>query len=178
MKLRFPENKIVDWAEKYDYFVDEIDLNALVSQVKSNRFLTSENLRTVARWKSPRSAGRVDRNDDDYVKITTGFSLETSNERARIEALTLLDGVLWPTASVILHFFHTENYPILDYRALWSVGAEPPAQYDFEFWLDYVKFCRELSNRTGQNMRTLDQALWAYSKQNQGNVGADSCSSA
>jgi len=55
----------------------------------------------------------------------------------------------------------------MDFRALWSVSMEVPPQYDFPFWWKYVEFCRHIAARTGQDMRTLDQALWAFSAQNQ-----------
>ena len=113
------------------------------------------------------AARRVEKNDDHYVRTITEFALQTKDKRAKIESLTLLDGVGWPTASVILHFFGAGNYPILDYRALWSVGAEVPAEYDFPFWWEYVKFCRAIADRTGHSMRTLDRAIWAYSATNQ-----------
>jgi hypothetical protein len=179
MKLRFPVNHIAHWAEQYDYQVQETDLNQLVPQVTKCGFITLDQLRIVAKWKSPRSAGHVDNNSDEYVKAITGFALKTNNERARIEVLTILDGVSWPTASVILHFFHIEKYPVLDFRALWSVGMELPSQYDFEFWWNYVVFCRGLADRTSHDMRTLDRALWAYSKQNHGDstdAGRSECS--
>jgi hypothetical protein len=81
--------------------------------------------------------------------------------------LTLLDGVGWPTASVILHFYHSDPYPILDIRALWAVGADLTHKYDFEFWMEYVQFCRTTATQVGVDMRTLDRALWQYSKENQ-----------
>ena len=115
----------------------------------------------------PSQCGRVESNDEGYVTAITGFALQTKCERARIEVLTRLDGVGWPTASVILHFFHCDRYPILDFRALWSVGEEVPSQYKFDFWWRYVSFCRRVADRNGRNMRTLDRALWAYSAANQ-----------
>ena len=168
MKLRFSEATIPFWAGQYDYPLQDAAVADLVPEVRQCGFLTLDQLSVVAQWKSPRSAGHIQSNDDDYVRIITGFALHTENERAKIEVLTILDGVSWPTASVILHFFHAENYPILDFRALWSVGVEVPAQYAFGFWWDYVLFCRDLADRAGQDMRTLDKALWAYSKENQG----------
>ena len=82
--------------------------------------------------------------------------------------LTLLDGVSWPTASVILHFCSARPYPILDYRALWSLSCEATAvDYDFGLWWDYVRTTRELADEMGLSMRTLDRALWAYSKDKQ-----------
>ncbi len=174
MELKFPENKIDYWAGQYDYPLQDTPVTDLVPEVRQCGFLTLNQLFVVAQWKSPRSAGHIQNNDEDYVRTITGFALHTENERAKIEVLTILDGVSWPTASVILHFFHAENYPILDFRALWSVGAKDPAQYTFGFWWDYVLFCRDLADRAGKDMRTLDMALWAYSKENQGAGAGDS----
>lgn len=166
MELVFDENSIGTWAARYAYAEEDADLVALVPLVRETGWLSLDQLRQVARWKSRRSARRVRANDEDYVRAVTAFALQTDSERARIEALTLLDGVGWPTASVILHFFHCERYPILDFRALSSVGEEEPNQYTFGFWWSYVGFCRALADRTGHDMRTLDRALWAYSKEN------------
>jgi len=102
------------------------------------------------------------------VNETTRTSLSTSDERLRIDVLTLLSGVAYPTASVILHLFHPDAYPILDFRALWSLGYETPPEYDFGFWKRYTTFCRGYAKRLGQSMRTIDRAFWQYSKENQG----------
>lgn len=124
-------------------------------------------LKEVARWKSPRSARHVDGNSEEYVREVTAIALSTSCERLRIESLALLDGVSWPTASVILHFFHRNPYPILDFRALWSVQAPEPNEYTFASWWEYVLFCRGLAAQAQVDMRTLDRALWQFSKINQ-----------
>ena len=97
----------------------------------------------------------------------TAIALNATSERTRIETLTLLDGVSWLTASVILHFFHRRRYPILDFRALWSVGLETPSQYGFDFWWGYVKYCRAVAKESQVDMRTLARALWQYSKERQ-----------
>lgn len=70
-------------------------------------------------------------------------------------------------AELILHFFHHAPYPIIDFRALWSVSLEEPAQYSFGFWWPYVEYCREVAEPSGHSTRKLDQALWQYSKENQ-----------
>ena len=130
--------------------------------------MTKGQLQTLCKWKSPRSAGNMLRNSPSYVKEITGCSLRSGDERARIEALTLLDGVGWPTASAILHFYHADNYPILDFRALWSIGVDtPPSMYKYDFWQDYTDCCRNISKRHKVSMRLLDKALWQYSKENQ-----------
>ena len=167
LKLRFSESQIISWAEKYEYVRDETELLDLAPHVQSAGYLTKAELYQVARWKSPRSARHIAGNDAAYVEEVTALALAASEERTRIEALTLLDGVRWPSASVILHFFHDAPYPILDYRALWSLGQKTPKKYDFSIWWAYVEYCRKIARRNSVDMRTLDRALWQYSKTRQ-----------
>jgi len=168
-KLRMPASKIQHFANRYSYAGRDIatDLPHLKRQIKKTRRLTKEQLLTVCRWKATRSASKAANNAPAYVKRITEFSFSTSDERARVESLTLLDGVGWPTASTILHLFHGDKYPILDFRTLWSVGGEPSRKYSFDFWWQYTLFCRRLARKAGVKMRTLDKALWQYSKENQ-----------
>jgi hypothetical protein len=157
-------------ANQYSYPKTESELIELRKRVHQTGYLTKSQLKKLCIWKAARSAGHVDKNSPEFVKEITSFALSASDERARIESLTLLDGVAWPTASVILHLYHKKKYPILDFRALWSAGSEVPNQYTFQFWNDYSEFCREIANKHNINMRTLDRALWQYSKANQKNT--------
>ena len=166
--LRFDIGDIGEIARRYQYPLSETELLALLKpRINDRGYMTKEELAEVAYWKAPRSARHVKRNAEEYVVEVTRFAFGTACERARIQSLTMLDGVLWPTASVILHLFHREPYQILDFRALWSVSLDIPAQYSFGYWWPYVQFCRELAESTGMDMRTLDRALWQYSKENQ-----------
>lgn len=164
MRLRFDQNQIHHFADAYSYPREEVALIEMAQKVRLVGSLTKAQLQIIARWKSPRSAGRIANNSEEYIHEITSFALGALEERSRIEALTLLDGVSWPTASVILHLFHIEKYPILDYRALWSVCTEVPSHYSFELWFQYVTFCRSVSECANVDMRTLDRALWQYSK--------------
>jgi len=167
LKLRLPKSDLSFFAARYQYPIQETMVLGLVETVVKRGWMTKDDLRMVAQWKAPRSAGHVKYNSEEYVKEISAFALAATTERSRIEVLTNLDGVRWPTASVILHFFHKEPYPIMDFRALWSVSLDVPAQYSFDFWWPYVEFCRHLSKDTGLDMRTLDRALWQYSKEKQ-----------
>lgn len=167
MQLRFPESELKSWANNYDYPRNENVLIDLKNKILKSGYLTKDQLRLIGRWKAPRSAGHIEKNQDEYVKEITYWSFSASQERSRIEVLTLLDGVKWPTASAILHLFHKEPYPILDFRALWSVQLDMPKQYSFSFWWEYVQFCRTIAQRNSIDMRTLDRALWQYSKEKQ-----------
>ena len=70
-----------------------------------------------------------------------------------------------PTASTLLYFAFPDDYPILDIRALESLGVKPRSTYPVSFWLEYLDACRELAARAGVSIRTLDKALWQYSKE-------------
>jgi hypothetical protein len=164
-ELRFPIRDIGHWAGRYEY--DETPILPIVSDVKERGFLTKKDFLTACRWKTARSQSRCRENSSEFICEVTKCALGTSTEQLRIEVLTLLNGVSWPTASVILHFFHSDPYPIMDVRALWSLTTAVPARYEYRFWRDYTAFCRRLSKRCGISMRTLDRALWQYSKERQ-----------
>ena len=166
LNLRFPESEIHQWAEQYNSGSTEASFAEIRPMVQEQGYLDKELLKRVARWKSPRPARHVEKNDEDYIRDVTSFAFNATSERARIRGLMLLDGVSWPTASAILHLFHKDPYPILDFRALWSVGLET-YRYSSLFWQEYVDFCREIASRNQVDMRTLDKALWQYSKENQ-----------
>lgn len=154
------------WADRYED--SDAKPTRATADARARGFLTRQQLLDIGDWKSARVRSRRERNTEEFVREVTGVALGSAGERLRFEVLTLLDGVDWPTASVILHFAHRDRYPILDFRALWSLGIErPPTQYDFEFWSEYTRFCRGLADSAGVDMRTLDRALWQYSKENQ-----------
>jgi hypothetical protein len=129
-RLRFREDQIQHWAARYEYPGEQELIEGPVAASRARGHLTRADFLAVARWKSPRSRSRCARNDPHFVEEVTRLALEPStSDRLRIESLTLLTGVAWPTASVILHFCHREVYPILDFRALWSLRCAVPTQY-------------------------------------------------
>jgi len=163
MKLRFPIREIPKWAAQYAVGPLEADVLELRPQILRAGHMTRSQLHLMARWKSERSAPRVLHNSESYIREVTRFALSTDDERARIESLTILDGLSWPTASVVLHLYHRDPYPLLDVRALWSVGVDASSKYTFDLWSQYVTYCRKLVDRSGAQMRGLDRALWQYS---------------
>jgi hypothetical protein len=166
-KLRFPEGDIAKWAARYDYTPDPIIEGQIVPRVKKAGYLTKPDFLVICRWKTPRSQSRCASNPPDFIESVSKIALSTSSERLRIEILTLLNGVNWPTASTLLFWLHTEEYPILDFRALWSLGYAKLPEYNFSFWSDYVQYCRQLAHKCGVTVRALDRALWQYSSEKQ-----------
>ena len=164
--LQFPPAQIQEFAANFGYLKSEAELSDHIKPlVRQRGYLTLNELKTICLWKSERSKSRVARNLPEDVEELTKVCFEIQNEKLRIGSLLLLNGVEFPTASVILHFFHPEPYPILDYRALEALGVQKPAAYTFDFWMHYVTFTRQLASKHKVDMRTLDKALWQWSKQ-------------
>jgi hypothetical protein len=170
--LRFPITDISALAEAYwgdsteaaDIARERHIEQVLAPQIQRQRYLTKEQFQYLCRWKSPRATSYAARNDEAFIHAVTHTALTTDHERLRIEVLTLLAGVQWPTASVILHFGCDNLYPILDVRALWSAGIDnaDTIPHDFELWQAYTIFCRQTALAAGVTLRTLDRALWQH----------------
>jgi len=156
---RFDEAQLVELARSFTDD-DSPELTAeVVPRVRAAGYLTKLDVEAFRRWKWPPSRGRPSTDSEEFIRATSGAALSTSNERLRIEALTLLNGVGWPVASVILHFVHDSRYPILDRRALAALG-DPDPTYCFDLWWAYTLTCRDLADRHNLSMRPLDRALW------------------
>lgn len=172
--LRFDRERITELASRYSYPSEDLITNQISPRTRQRGHYTRDDFLKVGYWKSPRNQRRYAKNDEDFITAVTAASLSSPHERLRIEVLTLLDGVNWPTASVLLHFGHPDPYPIIDFRALWSLGVQVPTYaynfYAFDMWWAYTQFCRALASECGVTMRVLDRALWQYSKENQKNV--------
>ena len=166
--MRFDRREILYWASRYPDDYDREVETEVAPKVKKRGYFIKSDLQIICAWKTHRSKSRVASNLEDFIQAVTQTALSTSDERLRIEVLTLLAGVSWPTASVLLHFGHSDPYPILDFRALWSLSVDASKiDYDFKFWWKYTQYCRGLADKAGVSMRTLDRALWQYSKENQ-----------
>ena len=164
-QLRYPSKDIECWAERYEN--DDSRILPLVPIVQAREFLTKHELLTVCRWKTGCKRGLWQNNTPDFIRDVTQCAFNSDSERLRIEVLTLLRGVNWSTATVLMHFFHPHAYPIMDHRAVWSLKASVPSAFQFEFWMEYTNYCRSLSTKHAISMRTLGRSLWQFSKENQ-----------
>lgn len=168
-KLRFKEAQLPAWAERYSYRANDRELRGpLRHAVLARGFLERAEFLRICHWKTVRSRSRCEQNSGFHIKTITRASFSSGDETIKMDLLRTLSGVEWPTASTLLHFCDRRPYPILDYRALWSLGIDKPPHYDMPFWLEYLAFSRRLAGRTGLEIRDVDRALWQYSKENQG----------
>jgi hypothetical protein len=137
-------------------------------RVLARGHLTRPEFLKICAWKTVRTKSRARQNSSREIETLTRAAFATSDDALKMELLRLLHAVDWPTASTILHHCDALPYPILDYRALWSLGYAKPPNYSMAFWLDYVACTRDLAARLSLPMRTVDRALWQYSKERQG----------
>jgi hypothetical protein len=164
--LRFNLDKVKYWARRYSYPGDLEIIDGTVQKIKQVGFLNKKQLLDIGLWKSQRIKKNLERNTEQSVEEITKIALSAQSEYVRIGVLTLLHGVRIPVASAVLHFCHEDKYPILDYRALWSLGFSKTS-VNIEDWLGYIKATRGIAEKAEVDMRTLDKALWQFSKENQ-----------
>jgi len=170
-KLRFEQSQINELSARYceqnsDQTNESYIENVIAPTTKAAGFYTREDFLKVCHWKTPRSQPHCQRNDEAVVREATSVALSANCEQLRIGVLTILHGVSFPTASVLLHFAHADRYPILDFRALESLSIPLPNDYDVDFWNEYVQICRRIADQAEVKMRTLDRALWQFSLEN------------
>jgi hypothetical protein len=163
-RLQFPPGQIPAYAARFpDEGGDVLEIGRVA---RARGCYTRDEFVRVCRWKTPRSGPLVARNSAEVVEARTRVALSpTSGERERVDALRSLRGVEWATASVLLHVAYPDRYPILDQRALHALGVGRRAGYGFRFWEAYVAAWLELAEQAGVDGRTLDQALWQWSKE-------------
>jgi hypothetical protein len=163
-KLQFPIENIPALAARFPSSDDGRWL-AVGAAARARGHYTRTEFIEVCAWKTARSRPKVAANSGRAVARATGRALSSAHEEERMSALLELAGVGVPTASTLLYFAFPDDYPILDVRALESLGVKPRSTYSMSFWLAYLAVCRALAQRGGVSIRTLDKALWQHSKE-------------
>lgn len=162
--LQFPAEDIEALAARFPGS-DDTRLMTLGAAVRARGHYTRLEFIEVCAWKTPRSRPRIVANSAAMVIEATARAIDASDEGTRIAALLELQGVGVPTASTLLFAAFPDDYPILDVRALESLGVKGRSTYPVSFWLAYLGACRRLAREAGVSLRTLDKALWQRSKE-------------
>jgi hypothetical protein len=182
--IRFPKSEVAQWANCYSYTQGGDDDGRVLEIGERSRragYYTRDDFLEVCEWKTRgRPRRHYQQNSEEDVRRVTTIALSIADEKTRIWALVApapgLIGVQMPTASALLHLASADPrspltagkaYPIIDFRALWSLNWEKNRRDTFKFWWAYVQACRALAVECGVSMRDLDRALWEYSNQNQ-----------
>ena len=167
MKPRVSIKKILDEGLPYYDIQADTTVVKLGKKIKQKGFANLNEFKIISDWKSPRIRKHILSNSNETIKVVTKDVLSSTSQLGHIGSLLLLKGVSYPMGSTFLHLCHKQKYPIIDYRALWTLGFDELPKYDINFWLSYVKYTRDLADKYNLDMRTLDRALWGYSKKYQ-----------
>lgn len=152
-------------AERYGYADDAAARIAGEAACRRGHYTRDEFL-TVVGWKSNRTLPLAERNPAQAIVDATARALAADDEITRVVSLLALDGVGVPVASALLHFAYPDRYPILDFRALATLGTlTRGTSYTPDFWVDYLRQCQAIAKDAGVSIRELDKALWQASKE-------------
>jgi hypothetical protein len=153
------------WAAKYEEGMgpEESQLLDEVGPAAAIRgYYEPDEFAAVARWKSPRSRPHILANPDSEVRDITAMAF-AAPEALQHRVLTLLDGVSVATATALLAVAFPNQNTILDFRS--TEALERLGEWDGSGgYLAYLEVCRGMAARLEVDLRTLDRALWQWSK--------------
>jgi len=171
-KMVLTKQNLLTYAAMYDsrcWGADSEIEDEMKCRLTRQRYLRRRDLVSIGRWKSPRPSRYYSENGDSRTRRVTQMSFGNRDERQRIESLLGskggLRGVGYPVASAILHFAFPNMYPIMDFRVIESLGWDVPSSYTFDFWQKYCTEVRRVASEHDLPIRTVEKALWMYSKE-------------
>lgn len=153
------------WADRYITKMGAVELRLLDEvgpTVRERGFYELGELAEVAGWKTQRSKSRIAGNLPEDVRDITGLAF-SAPEHVQHRVLTLLDGVRVPTATALLAVVFPDRHTILDARSTEAL-ARLAAWDGAGGYRSYLDVCRRLAAGAGVDLRTLDRALWRWSK--------------
>jgi hypothetical protein len=161
-KLQFGPKDIARYAGQYAYAEDTNALDAGAC-IRRGEYARS-NLETIFEWKTKgRGRSQIARNDNDEIADALRLAVSAKTDRAAMAVLTGLNGVDVPVASAILAMIDPKRYTVIDFRALEALGTDTKDR-SIDFYLEYLDYCRSLATKYTVDLRTLDRALWQWSK--------------
>jgi hypothetical protein len=162
-RLRFDPERISHWAGRYKAAGDE-DALAAGRRIAAGEYQRAH-LQTIFKWKTnDRGKGRLADNTDAEIADALRLATLAHSDRCAMAVLLGLHGVAVPVAAAILTAINPARYTVIDFRALRSLGYEA-LDRSIDLYLKYLGFCRELADRHGLPLRTVDRALWQYDKE-------------
>jgi hypothetical protein len=161
-RLLFPPSKIQALADRYKFADDTAALGA-GTKIRNGQY-TRTNLLSIFDWKTKgRGRSRLAKNTDQEIADSLALATAAKTDRAAVAVLMGLNGVQVPVASAILTAIDPQRFTIVDFRALEALNVKRP-NITIDFYLAYLNECRTLAWQNKVSLRTLDRALWQWSK--------------
>ena len=179
-KMLFPftkKDEILYWATLYTKEQsekrqrEEEVVRKFKDIVDEEGYLPKHELMEMAHWKDPQFArSNIKKgNLSERIEAVTREAFRPGDDWEKLKKLMgYYDGICGvgqSIASTILHLYDPERYPIFDPHALYSIRInKEEVEGDKEFWKKYVDFCQAKAKCHDVCMRTLDRALYKFSK--------------
>ncbi len=160
--LQFDPARLSDLAARYNAAGDNKALAAGCRIRQGAR--TRLELEDIFEWKTGgRGRSRLRSNTDAEIADALSLAVVARTERAAVSVLCGLRGVNVPVASALLTVIDPDRYTVIDFRALEALGHETTDR-SVNFYLEYLRACRELAATHAISLRNLDRALWQWSR--------------
>ena len=162
MHIALTKEEIDHYASRYKDIEGDREVKRCLAPAIERRYVTKAESIVLVRWKAARVVRHAERNTEAQVREITTVAFGASSSLLRLKFLTILHGFSWAMASALLHFIFPKECPVLDVRAMNTVGG-PPRNYEKDdVWEEYAALCCKTAEDYGISLRTLDRALWQY----------------
>ena len=165
MHIALTKEQIDYYASRYRDLERDREVAHRLAPAIERGYVTKAELIVLVRWKAARVVRYAERNSDADIREITQASFAASSSLVRLKFLTILHGFSWAMASALLHFIFPKECPVLDFRAINTVGGPKYYEKD-EVWEEYAALCCKTAEEYGISLRKLDRALWQYDLQN------------
>jgi hypothetical protein len=161
--LQFEPEEIDTFVKRYNPAQDD---HAFLAgrRIAAGEDYGRNNLKNIMTWKSPRRVALLDKNTDDHISDALKSAAGPNTPKNAVTTLIALHGVGIPMASAILTALNPEQYTVLDYHALASLGFSNWPD-TVAFYVQYLEACRGLAAGCGVSLRNLDRALYQRDKE-------------
>jgi hypothetical protein len=162
--VQFDESEIEELVNRRLKSVNEDDAMQAGRSIRDGNY-TRENLRVILSWKLEglwpnKHLSELDQNDDKRIAAALQKALAAKSEKEAIEELDGLVGIGVPVASAILTATYPERYTIIDVNALAGLGVSNELQGRADYYVLYLRNCRDLAHEYQRSLRDIDHALW------------------
>ena len=164
--LQFQPSEIDDLVSRRLTNVEQDRAFQAGSSIANGNY-SRDNLNLIVAWKMggvhlTRVMSYLSQNTDAEIDHALRSAIAANTERSGIEILDRLHGVGVPVASAILTTINPEKYTIIDIYALRSLGIWDGPTDKVDYYLAYLRKCREMAQQFKTSLRTLDHALWQW----------------
>jgi len=165
------KKEIIFWRNRYNEEEDRYTTGLeekLRKKFQKNRFITKKDLQETIKWKfQGQLKGRQLLNlkrlivfDSAVIEKISKLAFEVNSDKLRIKLLTVIDGVGPAIASVVLTFYDSDNYGVLDFHAWNGLFKNSKKVFTEKDCLEYFNRLREISKKLGFPCRDIEKALF------------------